>query len=338
MPTLDTQHTQQAASIIIPAFNASEFIQATLDSISAQKTHSQLEVIIVDDGSTDSTREVVDNYSSDLRVKCISIENSGGPSRPRNIAIAEATGKYIVIFDSDDIMLPGKIESSLELLNQCEEAGFLFTNFQSVDPSGSLLEADYLKSYDTLYSLPYNKLSDYGRLIQGADLLRGLSAANFIGTSSVVIRKSILEEVGMFDEELKNGDDFNLWVRLANKYPAIFLNKVLHQYRIHENSISNANHGRRLENLITLHSKHVSTEFPEFFRKRSKEKVGQYSYSLAKRYLKLGENMKARKFGQIAIYNNHNVLKSQFIVFASRLPFKIAPIVVRRIKKIVERR
>lgn len=326
---------QPAASVIIPAFNASEFIQATLNSINEQNTSSLLEVIIVNDGSTDSTQQIVENYSSDLWVKCITIENSGGPSRPRNIAIREATGKYIVIFDSDDLMLPGKIESSLKLLDQCEEAGFLFTNFQSVDSAGTLLRADYLRTYDTLYSLPYTQLSDSGRLIQSTDLLRGLAAANFIGTSSVVVRKSILEEVGMFDEELKNGDDFNLWVRLANKYPAIFLNRVLHQYRIHEKSISNANHGRRLENLITLHSKHLSPEFPEFFREQSKRKIGQYSYNLAKRYLKLGENLKARKFGQLAIDYNHSVLKSRLIVLASRLPFHVTSMAIRSIKKIV---
>jgi glycosyltransferase involved in cell wall biosynthesis len=328
---------QPAASIIIPAFNASEFILATLDSISAQKTSSRLEVIVVNDGSTDSTREIVESYPG-MQINCITIENSGGPSRPRNIAIAAATGRYIVIFDSDDLMLPGKIENSLRLLDHYPEAGFLFTNFQSVDSAGNILKADFLERYDTLYSLPYKDAKDSARIIQSEDLLHGLAVANFIGTSSVVIRRSVLDEVGNFDEQLRYGEDFHLWVRLANKHTAIFLDKVLHQYRIHENSISNANHSERLENLIALNSEYLSPEFPEFFREKSRKRIGRISYNLAKRYLKSGDYVKASKFGQLAIDSGHKIVNSKLILLASKLPLQIATTGIRLLKKVMQRR
>lgn len=331
------EDSKPVASIIIPAFNASKFIKGTLDSISAQQHSFQIEVIVVNDGSGDQTQEIVEKYPM-MAVKCITIENSGGPSRPRNVAISEATGEYIFIFDSDDLMLPGKIETSLQFLEEHKEAGFLFTNFQSIDSNGKLLNSDYLKNYNTFYSLPNRKLTSTGRIIQGSDLLEGLATSNFIGTSSVVVRRSALEDVGVFDEELKNGDDFNLWVRLANKYPAIFLNRALHQYRIHENSISNANHSRRLENLVILHSKHLALDYPEFFRRRSNEKIGRYSYNLAKLYLKSGDNSKASKFGKLAINSGHKVLKSRLIVLASKLPVRITALGIRTINKVLQRR
>jgi len=322
------QRTQPKASIVIPAFNAERYIEPTLRSIFDSGIRTPFEIIVVDDGSTDQTKTVVERFN-DIRVSLISIPNFGGPSRPRNVGIQHAKGEYIFIFDSDDIMLPGKIDKSVDLLDSTPSAGFLFTNFQTIGPNGQLINPSFLETYDSLYDLPHRKVDEAIREIGGNTLLRGLSTANFIGTSSVAIRRSALEVVGGFDEHLKNGDDYNLWVRLSLEYSALFLDHHLHQYRIHESSISKSNPTKRLENLIRLHKKHCTREFPNDFVQASRRKVGQYSFILSKMALKNGENHQAQIYAKDAIRHNYSPARASLIFGVSALPKKITALLVK---------
>lgn len=320
--------TQPKASIVIPAYNAERYIEPTLRSIFDSGIRNSFEIIVVDDGSTDQTKMVVDRFN-DIRISLISISNFGGPSRPRNVGIQHAKGEYIFIFDSDDIMLPGKVDKSVDALDSTPSAGFLFTNFQTIDPDGQLITHSFLETYDSLYVLPHRKVDEAVREIGGNTLLRGLSAANFIGTSSVAIRRSALERIGGFDEQLKNGDDYNLWVRLSLEHSALFLDYPLHQYRIHETSISKSNPTKRLENLVRLHKKHCTRQFPNDFVQASRRKVGQYSFTLSKLALKNGENQKAQVYAKDAIRHNYNPATATLILAMSILPKKITDLLIK---------
>lgn len=234
------------ATIIIPAYNAAAFIEETLASI-VRQTYRDFECIVIDDGSTDSTLTCVNKFA-DSRFRIISLSNSGGPAIPRNTGLNAAKGEYIFIFDSDDIMHPEKLEKSIAALDAHPEVGWLFTNFQSIDESGNMLKAEFLKEYDTLWDIidVSNKVS----VIPANILFNALISINFIGTSSVVLRRSALNESNRFDEALKNSDDRLFWVNFAKTQPAIFINETLHQYRIQGNAISLRSFDRRAPSKI----------------------------------------------------------------------------------------
>lgn len=237
------------ASIIIPAYNAAEYIGTTLDSILTQ-TFKDFECIIVDDGSTDNTIETVKSYS-DRRIKLIEQENSGGPAKPRNVGISCASGDYIFMFDSDDLMAPNKLEISINALDANPSADFLFTNFSSIDEHGDDIKSDFLEEYDTLWSLCGGRPPERAVVeIASADIYAALIKINFIGTSSVVLRRSALTNENKFDESLSNSDDRLFWILFTKAHHAVFVNDRLHQYRHRHGSISSQGFIRRGPNKI----------------------------------------------------------------------------------------
>jgi glycosyltransferase involved in cell wall biosynthesis len=139
------------ASIVIPAYNAGAYIIKTLDSIVSQSLED-FECLVIDDGSTDNTAELVAAYH-DARIRLIRQANSGGPASPRNQGVNQAKGEYIFMFDSDDIMLPDKLRVTVGALDAHPDVDIVFTNFQSINDAGELLNANYLQEYDTLWQL-----------------------------------------------------------------------------------------------------------------------------------------------------------------------------------------
>lgn len=237
------------ASIIIPAYNAAHYIGQTIDSILLQ-TWKDFECIIIDDGSSDNTISVVQSYK-DSRIKVIAQGNSGGPAKPRNAGLAAAAGEYIFMFDSDDIMHPEKLALSIAALDEHRDADILFSNFASIDEQGEIIKPNFLQEYDSLWNLLEGELKENTAVkITAARIYSALVRINFIGTSSVVLRKSALSSSDLFDETLKNSDDRLFWILFTKKHNAIYLNSVLHQYRIQRNSISKQDFVRRGPNKI----------------------------------------------------------------------------------------
>lgn len=232
------------ASIIVPAYNAAEYIENTINSILSQD-FSDFEIIVVNDGSTDATEEKIKAIALlDERVKYVAQPNSGGPAKPRNVGISYAKGEFIFIFDADDLMLKGKLDRSIECLERFPDADLLFTNFSTIDASGNILKENFLNEYDTLWNLTDGRSIDWCYL--PADKISpAVIKVNFIGTSGVVLRKSALHISDRFDETLKNSDDRLFWMLFSLKHNFVFLNEVLHQYRILPGSISNQGFIRR---------------------------------------------------------------------------------------------
>lgn len=224
------------SSIVIPTFNAADYIVETIASL-LQQNSDDYEIILVDDGSTDNTKEVVAPYLND-RLRYIYQANSGGPAKPRNTGIAHSTGELIFFFDADDIALPGKMQASVALLDQHPDAGMLFTNFNLADQGGAIMEHKYLDKYITLQKLLEYELGDNAFKLNPVDCFAGLLKSNFIGTPGVAIRRSVFEKVGFFDESMRNLDDRDMWVRVAKEYPLIYVNTPYFNYRNNPLSIS----------------------------------------------------------------------------------------------------
>lgn len=223
-------------SFVVPVHNAGKFIGETLESILAQDSVS-FEIILVDDCSTDDSAEAIRPYLSD-RVKYFREPvNRGGPAIPRNTGIREAAGEYIALFDADDVMLPGALQRAWHYLQRNRNIGMVFTSFQSIDESGTVIEADYLESY-TNFRKKLHRVDENAGLLKRRVAYVELLRANFVGTPGVVARKAIFTSVGGFDESLTNGDDYDMWLRIAKHYDILFIDVPSFRYRKHVDSIS----------------------------------------------------------------------------------------------------
>lgn len=222
-------------SVVIPSYNSARLLPETLESILAQDVR-ELEMIIVDDGSTDDTANIIRPYLNS-RVRYLHLENSGGPSRPRNVGIRHARGRFIALFDSDDVMLPGKLQNSLHAFERAPSSGFLCTDFSCMDEHGEVFLESWLSKYERFQRLPKQSIGDHAYLIRQPIAYDYLVRHNFVGTSSVLIRRDIFDDVGYFDETLKNGDDGDMWFRILSRYDVVYLDKPYHHYRVREGSV-----------------------------------------------------------------------------------------------------
>lgn len=221
-------------SVIIPAYNCGLYLAATLASILAQ-SHANTEIIVVDDASQDNTAEVVRAQGD--RVTYVRLDkNCGGPAKPRNIGICQARGNYIALFDSDDLMLPGKLEEQVRFLENQPDLGLVFTNFRNfLDGKDS---PDFLKDHKDFQDMPKTRVAPGCYRISAPEARQVLIGDNFIGTSGIMFRKSVLETIGGFDESLENSDDIDFLFRVTSRFDIGYIDKVLHKRRLHAQNIS----------------------------------------------------------------------------------------------------
>jgi glycosyltransferase involved in cell wall biosynthesis len=180
-------------SVIIPAYNSAAFLPAAIASVRAQ-AWEELEIVVVDDGSTDHTMSVLGALAgSDLRVFR---QANSGPSAARNRGIKESQGEWIAFLDADCYWLPGKLDAQFSAVgSNPEPAGFSYTGSLLVDEGGQTIA--------TRPAVPRECLVE--------DLVWG----NLISTSSAIARREALLAAGMFDETLRIGEDWDLWLRLS---------------------------------------------------------------------------------------------------------------------------
>lgn len=237
-------------SVVIPAYNTERYIAASIHS-ACDASELDVEVLVIDDGSTDrSVAEV--RAIGDPRVTVISISASGGPSRPRNIGLRHARAPYVSLFDSDDLLKPGKLAASVAALDRCPTAGFAFGNFEKMDADGNVFETSFSYAYPVFRSLKSEPAGGDWRLIPQSELARGLLYENFIGTSGVVVRKDLALALGGFDETLRNGDDLDLWFRLSHRCDALYSPTIGHSYRVHSASVVHRPHIRNAVSRIEV--------------------------------------------------------------------------------------
>jgi glycosyltransferase involved in cell wall biosynthesis len=221
-------------SVIIPAYNHAAYLPDTLHSIASQPV-ADLEVIVVDDGSSDGTAAIAAAFGRNVR--CLRIGHSGGPARPRNIGIQAARGDFIALFDGDDIMLPGKLEEQQAFLAAHPDIPLVFTNFQNFSDDGRKYP-DFLRDHLDFQRMPKLPLGGKRYRIPSAAAFDTLIPDTYIGTSGVLMRRSLPDEVGGFDETLSNSDDVDFFFRVARRYDLGYIDCVFHKRRIHSANIS----------------------------------------------------------------------------------------------------
>lgn len=209
-------------SVIIPAYNCEAYIAQTLEGVLAQ-THTAVEVIVVDDGSTDRTAEIVGSFGAPVRLLT---QANQRVCRARNRGIEESTGDYLCILDHDDYWAPRKLELQLAALDRSPQADVAFSNFLPWTPDEhgrfpapeSMFPQDVSDQIDSTYSgwIYHHFLIDCWML-----------------TSSALFRRRAFECSGSFDENLPYSEDWDLWLRMARQHQFIKLAYPTTLYRQH---------------------------------------------------------------------------------------------------------
>ena len=206
-------------SIIIPAYNAEKYLANTIQSVINQ-TFTDWELIIINDGSTDGTLELINNFQDkDSRIKVFSYENAG-VAHSRNRGIAKAKSEYIAFLDADDLWTPDKLAMQLKALQENSDAGVVYSWVDYIDEAGKFL---YPGSHTTVNGDAYPKLLINNFLENG---------------SNPLVRREALEKIGNFDVSLPPAEDWDLYLRLAREYEFVAIPKPQILYRLCTNSCS----------------------------------------------------------------------------------------------------
>lgn len=210
-------------SVIIPVRNGRDYLQEALDSV-LQQSFSDLELLLINDGSTD------DDYNRyallDSRIRVIHLTGTG-VSRARNTGMAQALGDLIAFLDADDIWFPGKLQAQVRYFDEHPEVGVVFGRFirWPAQPGGGFAAANSLMDDASQISSADPERSGwlYTRLLDGL----------LVGMNTAMVRRSVYEAIGGFNESMRQGEDYDFWLRASRVAEMHSLNGTVALYRIH---------------------------------------------------------------------------------------------------------
>ena len=273
-------------SVIIPTYNCEAFVEEAVLSICRQ-TERDLEIVVVDDGSTDRTRVIVEELArSDRRIVVQSQEHSGRPGVVRNMALARSSGEYVAFLDGDDLCDRERIGRELTVFERFPQLDVVFhdykqftTNPQNAAAQGHLEKLNFKsRARHHLTSVGANTYlcaeSFYGFLSLEAPV---------VWTCTVMFRRSVLQgEIGWFREDLTIGEDYDLWLRVALERPLAFIDEVLSYYRQRPGSLTE-NPERMWREGIAVHTDNLrrgAAFFTGVEIKRYQKKIAHYWFHL----------------------------------------------------------
>ncbi len=268
---------QPLVSVVIPAYNYGRYLGATLQSILAQ-SYRNLEVIVVNDGSTDNTLEVVEKFAGDERLKCHTQKNQGAIIATNN-GIELAKGKFIASCGSDDLWTVDHVKVLMDAFRRHPDAGLVFDNAQYFHEGR---ENDNLKL--TVPARVSRGLND--RVVS----VRQTFVRNWITGITFLVRREVLDHVGLIDPELHMVGDLHLLYRIAAYRPVYFVDHVGAKIRVHEGNMTvlepHYKYGvRSLE--------HLRDHYPDVCQNIGwgafAKKLGRKYYRLARHYERIGD-------------------------------------------------
>ncbi len=205
-------------SVIIPCFNCEKFIIDALDSIFFQN-YENIEVVIVDDGSTDQSCSIIKNYPKTLNLLH---QNNQGPAAARNTGVKHSKGSLIAFLDADDVWLPKKLKVQVDLILKNKDIDIIFGTFGRIDTKTNYKSLIQSHQYNNLTTQD----TSYPEWIYHKMLLDSC-----IHIITALINRSLFEELNGFDVQLKTGEDYDFWLRATQKTKVIKLNKAVSLYR-----------------------------------------------------------------------------------------------------------
>jgi len=292
-------------SVVIPAYNAGQYIDEALHSV-LEQAYPSIEVIVVDDGSTDDTAERVARYHP--RVRCYRRSASGGyPGVPRNVGIEHSSGEYLCFADADDVMAHGRIEKQAELLSHHPQAGVVFVDHRNFSADG-LFEQTHFQTCPLLQARLDGKAS---LVLASADATAHLAQENFGGSNVMMIRRRVLDTVPCFAADLQVGEDFHFYFQVARRFSVGVVNHVGTLRRLHDVNMT-GDALRRLRNCILSRTRLRNTEPDAANRELLEEYLFQCEIDLARAY---ANRRQLRK----AVIHNARALVASFPASLTRL-------------------
>jgi glycosyltransferase involved in cell wall biosynthesis len=211
--------TQPKVSVITTTYNRAHYVREAIDSALAQ-TYPNVEIIVVDDGSTDETQAVLKGYGDKISHF---YQNNQGLSAARNLGIKNSSGEYLAFLDDDDIWLPEKLELQVAYMEAHPEVGMVHADmFVLSERSGD--------------SRPRKR--EFSRPIPSGYVLPELIQRNFILVCTALVRRSCLDTAGLFDPELRAAEDYNLWLRIARRFSITYMDRPLAICRLHTTNMT----------------------------------------------------------------------------------------------------
>jgi glycosyltransferase involved in cell wall biosynthesis len=210
-------------SIVLPTFNRLKYLRSTVESVHAQ-TCQDWELIIVDDGSNEETKEYLATLHSPPRTRVIWLSHGGIPARTRNGGLRAATGKFVAFLDSDDLWSPNKLDTQINAISRSPRCGWSYSAFVTIAEHGAVLSTNE---------------TEYQAVLGGNIFPQVVMGAAPIRTPAVVANRELLMQVGLFDESVPSAEDCDLWMRLALHSEVAVVHEPLVTIRRHAENYSN---------------------------------------------------------------------------------------------------
>lgn len=273
-------------SVIMPVFNGETYIEEAIASVLSQ-TMSDLELIVVNDGSTDDTLSVVQGcIECDNRVRVINRANSGRPSFPKNDGIAAAKGQYISFLDHDDLYDPDRVQSLADELERHPQWVAAFHDLRLITSDGDKIPGSYLADSAFVtqakeYLMPLK--NDWFECGDSFYIFQSMVFAALHTQSVIIAADRVPREALLFDTQFTICDDTDFWIRLGLMGQIGYLNRVLSSYRQHDSSITR-NREKFLIDSILLHVHN----FERILSRLSPEQIRQYRTKIGRYISELG--------------------------------------------------
>lgn len=215
--------TRDSLTVVIPAYNCAAYIGAALASVRTQ-TAPPDEIVVIDDGSTDATAAAVRAAGADVRYVR---QANAGPSAARNRGTEIASGDLVAFLDADDEWHPRALERFREAVAAVPDLGLVSADMAAIDGAGNTTAESWLAR---------NGLREFVARLDGQPIpaaVARLAQTNFVSTSLVLLPRRVLLEAGGFPEDIRYGEDLDLWLRIAARHPVVCLPDVLGRRRVH---------------------------------------------------------------------------------------------------------
>jgi glycosyltransferase involved in cell wall biosynthesis len=280
-------------SIIMPVYNRETFLNLAIISALSQ-TYKDIELVIIDDGSTDSSRDIIRKFSNSYPRRIVPLfQEHLGPTVARNNGIKKASGGFIAFLDSDDLLMPGKISRQIDIYSSCPSFSFIYTGYNLIDTNG--------KEFQRIYPDRYFSGNIYKKL---------WIKDNFISGGTIMVKKNNLHDVGLFDESLTGAENLDLRIKLSKIGPVGFVNDILYSYRRHDSNLS-SNTTSMTANYLNMVANHFGVDG---IKNRSlwKSVMSVYFSKEGNRYFALNNYIEAKKHLLLSLkynlFNRHALL------------------------------
>lgn len=299
-----------AVSVVLPAYNCEPYIRTAVESVLNQG-YRPIELIVVDDGSTDGTMRALEPFRHQLRI--IQQDNAGAAAA-RNTGLKAASGEYIAFLDADDWWYSSRLSSQIAALRQHPAAGMIFSDFTVTDAAGVLYMQNGIRQWYGVWrdaaatpwgkvfeaSSPVPVIDSHGKagsaMAYSGQLAKRLFSGNFINTSSVLVRQEAMTRAGLFDTSLGTEEDYDLWLRIARDWPLAYVDAPLVARRRRPGQLTDTSQNEQVtRNVLTVISRAAERMEGVVVPTEIRRRLARLHFNLGVMCLRTNRNAEARE-------------------------------------------